>query len=196
MASPPTATVTVRRRFSASAEQVFDAWLDPAMIGQWMFGPKLRDEEIVSLKVDAQVGGRFSFVVRREGKELDHVGKYLEIDRPRRLVFTWGDRGVLRRRDRRDGRDRPARRWLRADAHASQGLVRLRGTDPGRLDDDGRDAGQGVGQYLNEAPAADRNRTPLRACPAVEYAVPASHCWTSQRCRCLQWRRGYRPAGI
>lgn len=94
MASPPTATVTVRRRFSASAEQVFDAWLDPAMIGQWMFGPKLRDEEIVSLKVDAQVGGRFSFVVRRQGKELDHVGKYLEIDRPRRLVFTWGIAGV------------------------------------------------------------------------------------------------------
>ncbi len=88
-----TATVTVRRRFAAPAERVFDAWLDPEMIGQWMFGPKLREEEIVSLTVDPQVGGRFSFLVRRQGKELDHVGKYLEIDRPRRLVFTWGIAG-------------------------------------------------------------------------------------------------------
>lgn len=88
-----TATVTVRRRFAAPAERVFDAWLDPEMIGQWMFGPNLREEEIVSLTVDPQVGGRFSFLVRRQGKELDHVGKYLEIDRPRRLVFTWGIAG-------------------------------------------------------------------------------------------------------
>ena len=89
-----TATVTVRRRFAAPAERVFDAWLDPEMIGQWMFGPNLREEEIVSLTVDPQVGGRFSFLVRRQGKELDHVGKYLEIDRPRRLVFTWGIAGI------------------------------------------------------------------------------------------------------
>jgi len=63
------------------------------MIGQWMFGPKLRDEEVVSLTVDAKVGGRFSFLVRRGGQEIDHVGRYLEIDRPRRLVFTWGIAG-------------------------------------------------------------------------------------------------------
>ena len=42
------------------------------------------------ISLDPQVGGSFSFVVRRQGKEIDHIGKYLEIDRPRRLVFTWG----------------------------------------------------------------------------------------------------------
>ena len=83
-------TVRVSRRYSAPPEQVFDAWLDPAMIGRWMFGPALRDEEILRISVDARVGGAFSFLVRRDGQELDHVGKYLEIDRPRRLVFTWG----------------------------------------------------------------------------------------------------------
>jgi uncharacterized protein YndB with AHSA1/START domain len=36
------------------------------------------------------VGGSFSFVVRRQDNEIDHIGKYLEIDRPRHLVFTWG----------------------------------------------------------------------------------------------------------
>jgi len=62
------------------------------MIGKWMFGPALRDEEIVRLSLDARVGGSFSFVVRRQGEEIDHMGEYLEIDRPRRLVFTWGIR--------------------------------------------------------------------------------------------------------
>ena len=81
--------VRVKQRFSASAERVFDAWLDPAAIGRWMFGRALRDEEIVRLTLDPRVGGRFSFLVRREGEEIDHIGRYLELDRPRRLVFTW-----------------------------------------------------------------------------------------------------------
>jgi uncharacterized protein YndB with AHSA1/START domain len=38
------------------------------------------------------VGGSFSFLVRRGDAEIDHVGEYLEIDRPRRIVFTWGVR--------------------------------------------------------------------------------------------------------
>ena len=80
--------VQVKRRFDASGERVFDAWLDPQMIGQWMFGPALRQETILRIAVDARVGGSFSFLVRREHQELDHVGQYLEIDRPRRLVFT------------------------------------------------------------------------------------------------------------
>lgn len=82
--------VRVTRRFSASPEQVFDAWLDPVMIGKWMFGPALREEEVVRITLDPRVGGSFSFVVLRQGQEIDHVGEYLEIDRPRRLVFTWG----------------------------------------------------------------------------------------------------------
>lgn len=82
--------VTVVHRFKAAPERVFDAWLSPDLLGQWMFGAKLRDEEILRISVDGRVGGSFSFLVRRQGEEIDHVGKYLEIDRPRRLVFTWG----------------------------------------------------------------------------------------------------------
>lgn len=80
---------SVTQQFTASPERVFDAWLDPAMIGRFMFGPALRDEEIVRITLDGRIGGRFSFVVRRQGQEIDHIGRYLEIDRPRRLVFTW-----------------------------------------------------------------------------------------------------------
>jgi uncharacterized protein YndB with AHSA1/START domain len=81
-----------KRHIEASAERLFDAWIEPAMVGTWMFGPNVREEEIVSLDADPRLGGRFSFVVRREGKLFDHAGQYLEVDRPRRLSFTWGVR--------------------------------------------------------------------------------------------------------
>lgn len=89
MSTEPRARACVTRRFNASPERVFDGWLDPEMIGRWMFGPALREEEVVRIVLDARVGGVCSFVVRRQGEELDHIGEYLEIDRPRRLVFTW-----------------------------------------------------------------------------------------------------------
>jgi uncharacterized protein YndB with AHSA1/START domain len=86
-------TVRVTQRFTAPPERVFDAWLDPDLIGKWMLGAARaagREEEIVRISVDARVGGSFSIVVRRDGQELDHLGRYLELDRPRRLAFTWG----------------------------------------------------------------------------------------------------------
>lgn len=82
--------IRIRRRFDVAAVRVFDAWLDPRLIGQWMFGTALRDEEVLRIAVDARVGGSFSFLVRRDQQALDHVGQYLEIDRPRRLAFSWG----------------------------------------------------------------------------------------------------------
>ncbi len=83
-------TARVGRRMNASAERVFDAWLDPERIGGWMFGPNVRDETVVRIEVDPRVGGRFSFVVLRNGAEIDHIGEYLAIERPHLLVFTWG----------------------------------------------------------------------------------------------------------
>ena len=90
--TPPasdTVDVTVHRRFTASAERVFDAWLTPRLLGQWMMGPGIRDEKLLRLDVDPRVGGRFSMLVERDGERIDHVGEYLVIDRPRRLSFTW-----------------------------------------------------------------------------------------------------------
>jgi len=87
---PQPIQVHVTHQYHAAAEQVFAAWLDPALLGRWMFGPEVRDETIVRLAVDPRVGGPFSFVVLRQGQEIDHVGHYLEIAPPRRLAFTWG----------------------------------------------------------------------------------------------------------
>lgn len=81
--------VTVTRAYSHSAERVFDAWLDPAMIGRFMFGPHLREEQVLHLKTEARAGGTFSFLVTRQGQAIDHIGRYEVVERPRRLVFTW-----------------------------------------------------------------------------------------------------------
>lgn len=87
MSSP---VIRLSRRFDAPTERVFDAWLDPAMIGRFMFGQRLRDEELVSLDNEPRVGGRFHYKVTRQGVLIDHTGTYREIDRPRRIAFTWG----------------------------------------------------------------------------------------------------------
>lgn len=78
------------RRFDASPERVFDAWLDPATAARWLFatpgGTMLRTD------IDARVGGGFRITEQRDAGEAEHHGRYLALDRPHRIVFDfWAD---------------------------------------------------------------------------------------------------------
>lgn len=44
---------------------------------------------MLKVEIDARVGGRFCFVDRRGGEDIEHTGAYLELQRPNRLVFSF-----------------------------------------------------------------------------------------------------------
>ena len=90
-------TVTVKRRIAASAQELFDAWLDPAALAQW-FRPASSGETLSTVTVDARVGGGFDIVMHIPSRrcaeagatgQAHHFGTYQVIEAPHRLVFTW-----------------------------------------------------------------------------------------------------------
>jgi uncharacterized protein YndB with AHSA1/START domain len=87
MEQKPVSKIIVRREIAASAEELFDAWLDADGLAQWM---RPLDCTHSTAKINGTVGGTFEIVMhsRSLGPVL-HRGVYKVIDRPRRLVFTW-----------------------------------------------------------------------------------------------------------
>ncbi|HEX5689483.1 MAG TPA: SRPBCC domain-containing protein [Roseiflexaceae bacterium] len=77
----------ISRRFEAAPERVFDAWLDPAMVRRWLF--TMPTDEAYTAELDARVGGQWRITARRDGIDYTASGEYLQIDRPRRLAFTF-----------------------------------------------------------------------------------------------------------
>ncbi|WP_187393942.1 SRPBCC family protein [Oceaniovalibus sp. ACAM 378] len=75
--------------FDAAPEDVFDAWLDPDLIAQWMFDPGYREQRAEDIQLDARVGGSFTFKLSRDGSPVIYTGTFVEISRPARLVLTW-----------------------------------------------------------------------------------------------------------
>jgi uncharacterized protein YndB with AHSA1/START domain len=85
VAAPPDA-IRVTRRFTASPQRVFEAWLDPEAAGRWLFATAVRP--MTEVEIDARVGGAFRFAARDGGEVVEHTGRYLEVVPHRRLVFT------------------------------------------------------------------------------------------------------------
>jgi uncharacterized protein YndB with AHSA1/START domain len=73
----------------APADAVWDALTDPAQLASWWGSPDTY--RTFNWQVDLQPGGKWtSDSARIDGSQAGNVhGEYLEVDKPRLLVFTW-----------------------------------------------------------------------------------------------------------
>lgn len=76
----------VQRVMPAAPEVVFDQWLDPESLREWMCP---RPSRVVAVTVEPRVDGRVRFDVDAVGNSVLISGRFLAIDRPYLLRFTW-----------------------------------------------------------------------------------------------------------
>jgi uncharacterized protein YndB with AHSA1/START domain len=83
--SAKTVEIKVERIIPAPSSEVFDAWLDPKVPGTpW--------HENVKLIVDPKVDGLWYWLALGGTA---HYGRFIEIDRPRRIQHSWMSRNTL-----------------------------------------------------------------------------------------------------
>jgi uncharacterized protein YndB with AHSA1/START domain len=88
-ADPNLPTIRIIRDFDAPPDRVFEAWVDPELIVQWL-GPK--SSEIRIDKWDARTGGSYRYASVQDGEEVAaFYGSFHEVRPGERLVqtFTW-----------------------------------------------------------------------------------------------------------
>lgn len=87
--SPDTASsLRLTRTIDANPDAVFRAWTDPDRMKRWMCP---EGAVVEAAESDPVVGGAYRVVMRTDdGNRHTASGEYREIERPRRLVFTWG----------------------------------------------------------------------------------------------------------
>jgi uncharacterized protein YndB with AHSA1/START domain len=81
--TPPQQTeLTLTRTIAARPEEIYDVWLDANSPGGPWFGAK-------RVILDARVDGLFYHSVSFEGRDWAHYGRFIALDRPRRIEHTW-----------------------------------------------------------------------------------------------------------
>jgi uncharacterized protein YndB with AHSA1/START domain len=79
--------ITVTRSIPAPVEDVFDVWIDPKSPGGPWFGA---DRVILNPVVD----GLFYLAAKHEGRTWPHYGRFVRIERPRQVEYTWVSEGT------------------------------------------------------------------------------------------------------
>jgi len=85
--SPKQTELTLTRTIAASPGEVYDVWLDVRSPG----GPWFGSRRVI---LDARVDGLFYHCVSFEGRDWAHYGRFVTLDRPRRIEHTWVSEGT------------------------------------------------------------------------------------------------------
>jgi len=78
--TPRTDSLEIERRIAARPETVFSFFVDPERYRRW---------QGIEAELDPRPGGIFHITVTGRSRTVV-LGEFVEIDPPRRLVFTWG----------------------------------------------------------------------------------------------------------
>lgn len=85
-------TLVIRRSFDAEIETLFRALTDPAALMEW-FGPGTA--KVHHAESDLRVGGKWAIeMIGDNCEECNVSGEYVELDAPRKVVFTWAWRST------------------------------------------------------------------------------------------------------
>jgi uncharacterized protein YndB with AHSA1/START domain len=90
-------SLEIKRVMRAPRDRVYAAWTNAAELKQW-FGPEgVGTREIIA---DARVGGLFRWdLIDQEGDDVSIRGQFLEVEKNRRIVFTWQFEGDAKWKD-------------------------------------------------------------------------------------------------
>jgi uncharacterized protein YndB with AHSA1/START domain len=91
MAAPSLYRVTASVEIRATPEAAFDAWLDPRKAARFLAANLM---SVAHFENAPREGGAFRLVMGGEGRTIEHEGRYVVIERPRRLIFTWVSAGT------------------------------------------------------------------------------------------------------
>jgi uncharacterized protein YndB with AHSA1/START domain len=72
----------------SSSKVVFEKWLNPESLAEWMCP---RPSRCIAVTVEPHVGEPVCFDVDDSGTSVLITGRFLAIDRPRLLRFTWSN---------------------------------------------------------------------------------------------------------
>ena len=87
MTARDTFDLTVRRVIRAPRQKVYDAFVKPELLSQWM-GP--RGFKLTALEMEPREGGHFRMTMQhRHGDTSSVAGTYKELTPPERIMFTW-----------------------------------------------------------------------------------------------------------
>ena len=82
--------IRVEKRFRHPRERVFEAFIDPSRVGEWLFHTP--DGVMEKTDYEPRAGGAFAIFERRGNVLARHFGRFAAVEYPDRIVFDfWVD---------------------------------------------------------------------------------------------------------